>query len=147
MSCWQSMVHGLPRRVAYVKACLKRMDPVAPIVLPSVGRIGLPYVAHVPSLKYLRALGAANLAQITAWRRQRSKHLGADAREVVLVFGAVKLMRAVRAILAITCDEVGLLGWLVLWRVPVVDAPEDAHPAEVALKSTYSISLLTISSV
>jgi hypothetical protein len=38
------------------------MDPVAPIVLPSVGRIGLPHIADVPSLKYLCAPGAADFA-------------------------------------------------------------------------------------
>jgi hypothetical protein len=43
-------------------------------------------------------------------------------------------VRAIRIVLAIVSDEVRLLGWLVLRRVPVVDAPENAHPAAVALK-------------
>src|SRR4029453_9235007 len=36
------------------------MDDIAPVVLPTIGPVGLPHVPHMPPLMYLRPLGPIN---------------------------------------------------------------------------------------
>src|SRR5882724_11469401 len=110
------------------------MDDVAPVVFPPLGHVWAPEGADVPALVDLRAFRTIDFADVSAWQWQGLQHLGANTREVLFVFDAVECMGAIGAVLAEAGNEVRLLCRLVLWRIPVIDAPENAHPAQVALE-------------
>src|SRR5438552_6150977 len=113
---------------------LEGMDDIAPVVFPAISSAGLPQVPDVPALVDLGALRAIDLANEAARQRQRGQHFRTNAGEGLFILHPIELVRAVGIVLTEAGNEVQFLSRLVLRRVPVIDAPEDAHPAEVALE-------------
>src|SRR6516165_4793259 len=107
------------------------MNHVTPVILPSLGAVGSPQSAYVPTLMHGRAFGSADTADVAARYRQRPQHLRPDARKLFHVFTAVELEGTIGAILAVASDEIMFLGGLILRRIPIVDAPVNAHATEI----------------
>src|SRR5215510_14067989 len=110
------------------------MDHVPPVVLPPFGDVRSPQGADVPALMDLRAFRSIDFTNVAPGQWQRPQHLRANTREVLFVLRTVKLVRAIRVVFAELRNEVVLFGGLILRCVPIVYAPEDTHPAEIALE-------------